>query len=150
MIPLDANGTVALVDDIDLLPAILLCTWRQDSHGYVMGVVDNQHIALHRFIAKRMGLNLDYTIDHRDRNPLNCRRDNLREATHQLQGLNRKVQSNNKSGHKCICWHAGEGKWRVQITRNKIQIHVAICDSIEEAIAKRDEYIKQHGMELIE
>lgn len=150
MIPVDANGTVALVDEEDLLPAILLCSWHLDSDGYVLGVVNNQHIALHRFIAKRMGLNLDQTIDHEDRNLLNCKRSNLREASRQLQSLNRKVQSNNKSGHKCICWHAKDNKWRVQITRDKIQIHVAMCDSLEEAIIKRDEYIKQNKLDFIE
>lgn len=149
MIPLDSQGTVALVDEIDLLPALMLSSWCLNSSGYATATVNNQCLFLHWFVAKRMGLSLEKTIDHKNRNKLDCRRENLQEATYTEQLVNRGMQSNNNSGHKCICWHSQRKKWHVQVKRNGVRVHIALCKTLEEAIEKRDAYLKRFGLELI-
>lgn len=50
-------------------------------------------------------------IDHIDRNPMNNRRSNFREATRSQQGMNRKKQNNNTSGFIGVYWNKREEKW---------------------------------------
>ena len=57
-------------------------------------------------------------IDHADLNQLNNRWVNLREATGAQNVCNRRLQSNNKSGFKGVCWDKRFGKWQVSIGLN--------------------------------
>ena len=50
-------------------------------------------------------------IDHIDRNPMNNRRINLREATRSQQAMNRKRQSNNTSGFIGVYLNKKNNKW---------------------------------------
>jgi hypothetical protein len=56
-------------------------------------------------------------IDHVDGDPINNRLGNLRLATSAQQKMNKRVQSNNKSGLKGAFYHACRDgkKWRSQI-----------------------------------
>lgn len=148
MIPL-GNNIFVEVDEVDLLPALMYCAWCLNSKGYASGTVNNTCDFLHWFVARRMNLQWVETVDHIDRNKLNCKRDNLRVATYHEQLVNRGMQSNNESGHKCICWHRQRKKWHVQVKRNGRKEHVALCKTIEEAIRQRDAYLLRHNMELI-
>lgn len=67
---------------------------------------------LHHIIAKRMGLDFPDEIDHKDGNPLNNQRDNLRPATHSQNMANSK--SNNTSGYKGVSWD--ERRQKMEIT----------------------------------
>lgn len=67
---------------------------------------------LHRFL---MGLPKGdgYKVDHRNGDGLDCRRENMRVATHAQNMQNRKVQSNNTSGFRGVTWN--QGKWAAVI-----------------------------------
>ena len=57
-------------------------TWYNSSSGYVYRSFINKKIYLHREIFERQGLNLKgLEIDHKDHNPLNNIRENIRIAT---------------------------------------------------------------------
>lgn len=77
----------------------------------------------HRIFAHRIGWFLTYgawpgEIDHKNRNPSDNRIENLREVTHQQNIINRKLQSNNKTGLRGISWDQNRKKWRAAIGIN--------------------------------
>jgi len=142
LIPL-GNDVFAEVDEVDLLPALLHCSWCLNSKGYASSGND----FLHWFIARRMGLIWTETIDHKDRNKLNCKRENLRIATRSEQMVNREIQSNNTTSHKCISWR--NKRWVVRVQRNNKLIYIGSFKTIEEALRQRDTYLLRNNMELL-
>lgn len=72
-------------------------TWRLDSKGYAVTNYNGSSVRLHRFIVP------EYKIaDHKNRNKLDNRKINLREATPQQNILNRGPSSRNKTGYKGV------------------------------------------------
>lgn len=67
----------ALIDETDY-PKTVWANWFLATNGYVVANRDNTQVYLHRFL---MGEPKE-RIDHKDRNPLNNQRTNLRLATH--------------------------------------------------------------------
>lgn len=70
--------------------------WRIDSKGYVVtnNPENGKYMSLHRFLMDFP----DLEVDHKNRNPLDNRLDNLRLATHSANNINKGLQSNNVSG----------------------------------------------------
>lgn len=54
-------------------------------------------------------------IDHKDRNKLNCRRDNLRYVTHTENNRNAGLRKNNISGIKGVCFQKRFNLWEVRV-----------------------------------
>jgi len=54
-------------------------------------------------------------IDHRNGNGLDCRRSNMRPATHAQNMKNRKRHSNNTSGFKGVSLDKETGRWMARI-----------------------------------
>src|SRR5262245_59477244 len=97
MIPLTgkyANGAVCLVDD-DIYEIIKGVKWRLNEKGYAVRSTELDGkmtvIKLHRFI---MDAPPRQEVDHRDGNKLDCRRENLRFATHDENNRNRRGKEN--------------------------------------------------------
>jgi hypothetical protein len=85
-------------------------------------------------------------IDHKDRNRLNNRIENLQDANHTINAINKGLSSNNKSGTKGVC--KGNNKWVAQIKLNKHKIHLGTFNTLEEAITKRKEAEKQYHYDI--
>ena len=68
---------------------------------------------LHRAIGDRMGILSQ--VDHRNRHGLDCRRCNLRPATHRENKINQGLRKDNVSGLKGVK-AAGKRKWMARIT----------------------------------
>lgn len=84
--------------------------------------------------------------DHRNRNTLDNRRENLRKATRSQNTTNRKTQSNNTSGFKGVSWNKRDGKWVAYITHERIRLSLGYFSSKKEAIQSRNEAAKKlHG-----
>lgn len=93
-------------------------------------------LLLHKVIFERFATLLPgQVIDHKDNNPLNNRRSNLRIASHSQNMQNRKRHKNNTSGYKGVTWHKGKGKWRAAITVNKRKVHLGYFVNLEDAAA---------------
>lgn len=108
-------GTQFQVDEIFLAGF----TWRLKG-GYVCGSGERyKDEYIHRVIAGRMGLDLTDLIDHKDRNPLNNQRDNLRPATHSQNAMNSKIRSCNNSGVTGVHYDELTQSWRASITTDK-------------------------------
>ncbi len=151
-IPL-TRGYVALVDDCDADLASL--PWCADIHKggspvYAQGRGDDgKCVRLHRIIGKRMGLT--GKVDHKNRNGIDCRRDNLRSADHGENQCNVGVKKNNKSGYSGITFLRDcPGKpWRANVQRTvegKLNYWYATFATLEEAIEARDaKRLELHG-----
>ena len=76
-------------------------------------------------------------VDHIDRNPMNNRRSNLREATRSQQQMNRNKQSNNTSGYIGVYFDKRSNKWFSAIKINKKQKYLGAFIDKQDAIKER-------------
>lgn len=80
---------------------------------------NNRRIYLHQEVARRMGVAKEgFEVDHRDGNRLNCRRANLRVATHAENCRNTALRRDNTSGVRGVSWHRRDKRWSAQISIN--------------------------------
>lgn len=116
-IPLRArDGTVRAWATVDLADAPLVAghRWCQHTHGYAVRAIGGRKakymLRMHRLLV---GLSRDDAreVDHKDRNPLNNRRSNLRIATHAQNQQNMPGRVNATSRHRGVCFNARRGKW---------------------------------------
>lgn len=103
-------------------------------------------IFMHREI---MNAPTDMEVDHKDGDGLNNQDENLRIATHQQNGRNRKVFKNNKSGCPGVIWSNEAQKWRAYITVNGKQINLKCFSDISDAIDARKRAEKQYFGEFV-
>lgn len=89
-----------------------------------------------------MGWKEGFVVDHKDRNPLNNCRDNLRWATRAQNAYN-SVRPNS-IGAKGVRPH--RRKWAVTVCHNYRHIYVGLFSTIEEAkAAYREASLRYHG-----
>lgn len=129
LIPLQ-NGAVTMVDDCEY-DRVHNLTW-SFSEGYVRA----GSIKLHRFI---LGTPKGSLTDHRNRNPLDNRRRNLRTATHSQNRMNTGIRKDNKSGFKGVCKDPRGKKWMAQIEVDGVNHHLGRFDTPEQA---HEAYVK--------
>lgn len=132
----------AIVDAIDA-PEVLKFNWtasksKTDLTYYAAAhvtVAKNKYstVPLHKFIAQRMGLAVHKVIDHENRDSLDCRRHNLREALGSANRANSKLAASNKSGFKGVSWDKQTNKWRVGITYKRKFINLGRYEDINQA-----------------
>lgn len=102
--------------------------------GYIRVKVDGVCIPAHRIVfAMVYGYWPTYEVDHKNRNTLDNRPCNLREATRLENSHNRGLHSNNTSGHPGISWHKTDKKWKVRLSINKKNTGLGTFADIEEA-----------------
>lgn len=147
LIPL-TKGKFAIVDDDDFE---YLNQWKwycstQNRAVREQSIGNNRSkmIWMHRVINKTPD-GLD--TDHKDRDPLNNQKSNLRTLSHHKNMFNRTLAKNNNSGHSGISWFKDSNKWRAYITVMNKQIHLGLYSSLDEAILKRKEAeLKYHAI----
>ena len=85
-------------------------------------------------------------IDHINNNTLDNRFVNLREADHQQNGYNKKLQANNTSGVKGVYWDKSRCKWMARLNINGRMVNLGRFANIEDAVKKiMEEREKHHG-----
>jgi hypothetical protein len=103
---------------------------------YLQVMLDRKIYMLHRLIWCWMtGCWVAGQIDHIDRDALNNKWDNLREATPSEQMGNTGLRPNNTSGFRGVYWVSDRDKWLAVITRNGKFTYLGRFDDIEEAAA---------------
>jgi hypothetical protein len=85
-------------------------------------------------------------IDHKDRNPLNNRIDNLRLATYQQNSFNVPSSAGATSKYKGVHWMKLQNKWAASIQFADKQYHIGTFDCEKEAAKAYQELAKElHG-----
>lgn len=77
--------------------------------------------------------------DHRNRNGLDNRRENLRITTRTQNNFNSGVHKNNTSGHRGVTWFKAAGLWRAYIGGVKTRVELGYFKNISDAIKAREE-----------
>ena len=125
MIPL-SRGEFAIVDE-DQYESLSKTTWNYN-RGYA---VNNKIIGAETFMH-RVIMNVtdrDVIVDHKNRYPLDNRRQNLRECTFLQNTYNTRPQENSTSKYKGVCWNTRAGKWIVSISPKNRKLHIGFFTS---------------------
>ena len=130
------DGQRALVDDQDYIACLQYTKWHF-RRGYAIAKPMKRgtriDIFLHHLIGRRMGYNTEpLRIDHKDGNGLNNQRDNLREATHAQNMMNRKESITNTTGYVGVT-RAYNGRYQASIQVNGKYQRLGIFDTAEQA-----------------
>lgn len=119
-----ALGQVAIIDDDDA-ERVQRHAWTVAGAGYAITTLyrPKRTISLHRFILN----NPAGEVDHRNRNKLDCRKENLRITNRSGNNQNTgKHGKNTTSQYKGVCWHKASNKWAAGIRVNRKRIHLGI------------------------
>jgi len=130
MIPL-TQGKYALVDEGDADWIVYFGKWHAARHGRTWYARRRDQgskrlVSMHALIAG------DHA-DHANRNGLDNRRVNLREATSSQNNANKGPASNNTSGYKGITWNRGARRWKAQIGIDGQRRYLGMFDDPAEA-----------------
>jgi hypothetical protein len=142
-IPL-TQGKVAIVDDEDAhLARFKWCAHRGRNTWYARRKVGQIHVLLHREI---LGVtDPAMKVDHADGNGLDCRRLNLRTASHAENSRNSCRPKTNTSGFRGVRWKKERG-WNARIRAGGKQQHLGHFATAEDAARAYDAAARrQHG-----
>lgn len=121
----------ALIDAADAAWAAQWA-WCLDSSGYAVRRVKKQRYAMHRdLLGLKRGDGLEG--DHINRDRLDNRRGNLREATHAQNSQNLGSFAGGSSVHRGVTWDKETRKWLVQIRANGKTVKVGRFKNEDEA-----------------
>lgn len=135
-------GRVVLLDDADL-PVVAGYSWhamrvsqRSERH-YARSTVDRKNIYMHRLL---LGFPVT-TVDHKNNDGLDNRRENLRVATRSQNNANRGTTSS--TGYRGVYFHQRMGKFAANIANPSIRVgskcaHLGYFASAEEAARAYD------------
>lgn len=128
--------TKVSLQDWDLVSQFKWCAALDKSTGNFYAWRDGG-LRLHRFL---MNAPKHLEVDHRNRDTLDNRRDNLRLCTRQQNQLNCGPRRNTSSRFKGVSWMRVNRKWRVRFQFNGIQKHLGLFVSEETAARAYDSY----------
>jgi len=142
------RGGYALVDDEDF-EMLSKFNWNNTKNGYPSRYLLNESFVerpkrytrqyMHTLI---MGSRIKegFVIDHINRNKLDNRKKNLRFLDFSQSMLNRKIHSNNTSGHKGVYWHKAAKKYMVEVQYRNTKYYLGLFAKKEDAIKKVKEF----------
>jgi hypothetical protein len=130
------KGKFATVDDIDY-PRVSQFKWTLDSNGYAVrkatiGPKSTRKILLHRFIT---GAPKGFDVDHKDGDPLNNTRANLRVCTRAQNSMNRGPMPGSSSQYKGVTFHKRDRVWYARLVIDGQSIHLG-CFRMETEAAQ--------------
>jgi len=87
-------------------------------------------------------------VDHIDHDTLNNKRYNLRLASNSNNNKHRgKINTNNTSGYRNVCWVSSKEQWRVQLQINGKCVRFGDFDDVDEAGTLAEEMRKKYYKE---
>ena len=145
IIPL-TQDEFTLVDDEDY-DYLIQFEWYV-ANGYAMSQKDG--FRMHHEIAARMGLVLQpgYEIDHKNRDPLDNRRQNLRLVTRSVNNLNQGPRKDSTIGLRGISFYDKYQKYLVRVQIDGVRYSLGYYEDVEEAKRVRDTFLRKRGIIL--
>jgi len=140
----NCNEKARTIIDAEDVEKVKKYKWRL-ACGYVRTILDRKSIGIQHLI---MGAKPDKKkiIDHKDRNPLNNQKANLRFCTHADNRRNGARKSDNTSGFKGVYLSKATRMWIAQIAINRKCYHLGTFkNKIKAAIAYNEAAIKHYG-----
>lgn len=128
------NGHWFLHDECDT-QLVVVQNWVVDRSGYVKSTAHTGKY-LHQQIMGEAPPGL--SVDHINRDRLDCRRQNLRWATRTQQAINRSLLAQNEAGCKGVQRYRRTG-WTAKITVFGKIIYLGFFANVEDAIKARQE-----------
>ena len=100
---------------------------------------------VHRLVANAFLENIDNKkcVDHINNNKEDNNINNLRYATMNENGQNRRLGKNNTSGYKGVSFNKKLDKWHARIMIDGIPVHLGYYATIEEAKQARQDAVKK-------
>jgi len=145
----NGKGKYALIDAEDV-EKIKARSWSSHKGGYAKSNVQIGDkivtFLMHRFILEIN--NEKYNAkrnqcDHRNRNPLDNRKSNLRIVGAAINNKNIGLRKDNNSKTMGVSWNKDRKKWFVQISNNNERIYLGIYENKADAIkARKDAELK--------
>ena len=109
--------------------------WQMNTSGYGMTTLkDKKHLSIHRYIMDYKGKD---EIDHKDINPSNNRKCNLRITISIINSINKKISIRNTSGIIGVLFDKSKSKWVARISYNKKKYNLGRFEDKESAIKNR-------------
>lgn len=137
--------TIADPEDYEMLTAD--GPWFANKIGknwYAVRSTTHEHRKCTRYMHKEItGFKL---TDHINRNGLDNRRANLRDATKSINTRNRDVISTNTSGFTGVSLTTSGRKWRARARANGTYLHIGYYYTAEEAHEAYQSYIRENGL----
>jgi hypothetical protein len=142
-IPL-TKGKFAIVDDEDF-EWLNQWKWQLSWNGYA---IRHKHIrlGLHKYTSEIVRMHrlinktpLGNLTDHINRDKLDNRKINLRNANKSINSINRDRPSNNKSGIRGVYWDKFNNKWRAELKINGIKKSLGRFFDKRDAVLARKE-----------
>ena len=134
---LECARTIIDVEDIEKIKNIRWCLSPSNKpNAYCQGIVNKKSVRLHRFILQDK-IDDSVEVDHKDRNPLNNVKSNLRICSHQENKYNNRIQENNKIGVVGVYFDKSRNKWVAQLHKQRKHIFLGRFKDIEDAIIAR-------------
>lgn len=144
------NGMIALVDEQDW-ERVSKYKWRAEKGGsgvwyafrrfWIKG--KGRRVSLHRFILNLTSVSYPY-VDHKNRNGLDCRRENLRLATYSQNSANVKTPSRNTTGYRGVVREKRRrSPWLAQIKKENKQYYLGLHKTAEDAARAYDKAAKE-------
>ena len=93
--------------------------------------IEGEHWCVHKLIYLYNYGCVPDQLDHINGDTSDNRIENLREANSSENMRNRRIFSNNKSGHKGVSWSKCHGKWYVYMNVNNARKHLGYYDDLE-------------------
>ena len=129
------NSNQNILIDVDDLERVLPYHWSINNKGYVQTYSALcKYKLLHRLILQAED---DTYIDHKDGNPLNNTKSNLRFCTPAENSYNKAMQPYNTSGVTGVSFDTNRNKWLASIGYNYKTIHLGRYDNFNDAVIAR-------------
>jgi hypothetical protein len=139
----DGSVYLSKISKIDI-PRIQTVRWflfKTDRQIYVRSSKKNGCLFLHQFLLPKKN---GFCIDHKNRDSLDNRQENLRYVTIFQNGWNMKLRKDNISGYKGIHFHKPTKKWNARISIKGKRICLGHFKSLKDAIKIRKNAEKQY------
>ena len=123
-----------IIVDLNNVEKIKNLKWSIDSKGYPVTTINKtQKVRMHRYI---LNIEDDVTVDHKNKNRMDNREENLRIATNSNNNANKSKQRNNTSGFTGVFLNK-DNKWQVNIQYYKEKFNLSTYNDKNIAISVR-------------